>query len=56
MNQKIAKRLRRFSEIRESNPERQNQFYKNAKRKFKRSNITGRTLLNKMLKRELGIV
>lgn len=55
MNQKISKRLRRFSEIRELQPNRQKRFYKNAKRKFKRSNIIGRTLLNSMLKRELGI-
>lgn len=56
MNQKTAKRLRRFSELRYTEHQQQKRFYKNAKRKFKRSNIVGRTLLNSMLKRELGIV
>jgi hypothetical protein len=56
MNQKTAKRLRRFSEVRESNPDRQKRIYKNAKRIFKRANILYKTVLNKMVKKELNIV
>lgn len=56
MNQKTAKRLSKFAKMRETDPKRAEQFYKNAKVKYKRANIAGRTILNSMLKRELNIV
>lgn len=56
MNQKTAKRIHKFAKMRETDPKRAEQFYKNAKAKYKRANIVGRTLLNSMLKRELEIV
>lgn len=56
MNQRVSKRIHKFAMLRESDPNRAEQFYKNAKKKYKRANIVGRTLLNSMLKRELNIV
>lgn len=53
MNNKTAKRLRRLSEIKESDPSRQRKFYQNAKRKFKKANVWMKTQLNKLMDKEL---
>lgn len=54
MNQKTAKRLHKFAAKRENEPSRIENFYKNAKRKYLKSNIKMKTLLNEMLDRELS--
>ena len=54
MNQKTAKRLHKFAAQRETQPSRIEKFYNNAKRKFLRSNIKVKTLMNEMLDRELS--
>lgn len=53
MNNRTAKRLRRLSEIKESEPSRQRKFYQNAKVKYKKANLWMKTQLNRLLDNEL---
>lgn len=49
MNEKTAKRLRKFAKTKESNEKRIEKFYNNAKRKFTRANIWQKTKLNQLI-------
>lgn len=53
MNQKTAKRIKKISQMRETDPKRQRKFYQNAKAKFKKSSVIIKTGLNKLIDIEL---
>lgn len=52
MNQKTAKRLRKFAKMRMNSPQSEDVFYNRSKKKYKNSKLSEKTLLNEMLKHE----
>ena len=55
MNQKTAKRLRKFAKQRMNTPQTEEVFYNRSKRKYKGSKSSEKRLMNEMLKHETGL-